>query len=81
MEKRMTIFENLRDAFPLAYSEAPCGICYMPAQGWSIYRLTDGAPLNGEPEFIIARRGVIPVALNDHAALALLSLIMNEHVR
>lgn len=67
--------QNLKHAFPLAYSAAPCGIAYYQGKGWRHYSLKTG-PGDGIPEFLIIRQGVKPIPLNYEAAAAWRSLLL-----
>ena len=72
----MTFFENLRHVLPRAMAYSPSGICYKHGVGWQQYDLTRGVPEGCVPELFCPAPRAVPVALNEHGAAALLSLIL-----
>ncbi|UPT95461.1 hypothetical protein J4G48_0040620 [Bradyrhizobium barranii subsp. apii] len=68
---------DLGDAIRLAYDYAPCGICYLQGQGWSVYDLRLGCG-DAEPEYVYIKPGMLPMPLTDHAFSVLESLVKSR---
>jgi hypothetical protein len=69
---------DVGEAIQRAHAVAPCGLMYKPGSGWAIYSLSRGVLKDCQPEFLIVKRGVLPIPLNDHAEQVLLSLILGR---
>jgi hypothetical protein len=53
--------EAIRDANAL---NRPVGIAYHAHAGWRVYDLTQGCPVEGEPEFLCFGSGYLPLPLS-----------------
>lgn len=61
----MITYANAHDAIRDANAlNRPVGIAYHAHQGWRVYDLTNGCPVEGQPEFLCLGSGIMPFPLS-----------------